>query len=87
MNNVRRKEIKKSIAKLETVISLIEEIAGDLELIQEEEQEAFDNMPEGLQESERGETMQECIDSFDEILSVLNDEIDLTEIIEKLNEM
>ena len=87
MNNIRRKEIKKSIAKLETVISLIEEIAGDLELIQEEEQEAFDNMPEGLQESERGEKMQECVDSFDEILSVLNDEIDLTEIIEKLNEM
>lgn len=51
MNKARRKELEKAKDLLEQAQSIIE-------AVQEEEQEAFDNMPEGLQSSERGEQMQ-----------------------------
>ena len=45
MNNKRRERIQKMISKLEDINTEISEIL-------EEEQEAFDNMPENLQTSE-----------------------------------
>lgn len=48
MNAERRKRLSAALEQLEAAKSEIEEI-------QQEEQEAYDNMPEGLQESERGE--------------------------------
>ena len=48
-----------------------------------EEQEAFDNMPESLQDSERGQTMYENIDNLESATSDLEDVImNLQEIIE-----
>ena len=48
--------------------------------MKDDEEEKFDNMPEGLQESERGEAMQEAIeqletacDSLDEVISALEE--------------
>lgn len=64
MNKQRRKE-------LEEAVRLLEEAYSTIEIIMEQEQEAFDNMPEGLQESERGEQMQENIDNLDSCLSDL----------------
>ena len=46
MNRIRRKEIARAI-------ELVEEARGILEAAMEEEQEAYDSMPEGLQESEQ----------------------------------
>ena len=43
-----RKEIAKHIASLE-------EIKNKLESMKDDEEEKYDNMPEGLQESDRGE--------------------------------
>ena len=48
MNNKRRKEIQIVIEKIETINNLVQDIL-------DEEQDAFDNMPENLQASERGE--------------------------------
>lgn len=42
-----------------------------LEEMKDEEESKFDNMPEGIQESERGEAMQEAIDKLDEIINTL----------------
>lgn len=50
----------------------LQELVEALACIQEEEQEAFDNMPESLQESERGEAMQEAIDAMDEAKDALD---------------
>lgn len=50
MNAKGRKEIAKHIASLE-------EIKSELESMKNDEEEKFDNMPEGLQESERGEQL------------------------------
>ena len=68
MNKQRRSLIADVIDRLET-------IRGDIEIIRDEEQDAFDNMPEGIQESDRGQQMEEYIglmeDAMDEIDSAL----------------
>lgn len=69
MNNDRRNRIRKLISQLEEINSEIEEILS-------EEQDAFDNMPEGLQSSERGDLAQEAISNLenanlDDIISSL----------------
>ena len=51
MNAQGRKEIAKYIASLN-------EIKDKLESLKDDEEEKYDNMPEGLQDSERGEQMQ-----------------------------
>lgn len=55
MNNKRRKELKE-------IIELIDEARLRLEIVTDEEEEAYYNLPESLQESERGERMSEAID-------------------------
>lgn len=68
MNAKRRKELEK-------VIALIEDAKSQLEILKDEEQEAFDNMPESLKYSEKGEKMEEAInyldDSSNELESVI----------------
>lgn len=68
MNANRRKELEK-------VIALIKDAEGQLETLKDEEQEAFDNMPESLQYSEKGERMEEVIsyleDSFSDLGSAI----------------
>lgn len=59
MNKVRRK-------RLAEAIDLINQAKGILEEVKDEEQEAYDNLPESFQYGERGEQMQEYIDSMDE---------------------
>jgi len=71
MNNERRKEIDRIISELQQLQSDIENVLG-------EEQDAFDNMPEGLQQSDRGEAASEAISELesaqsgvDEVISCL----------------
>ena len=58
MNKTRRNAI-------ETVKGKLSDLAEVINNLMDEEQEAFDNMPEGLQYSSRGEAMQEAIDALD----------------------
>lgn len=58
MNNTCRKEIDKLTAQ-------IEEIKEAIEALRDEEQEAFDNMPESLQDGERGERMQSAVEALE----------------------
>ena len=58
MNNARRKEIEKITADLEAIKERIE-------ALQEEEQDAFDNLPESIQYGERGDKMQSAIDNLE----------------------
>lgn len=68
MNKQRRKTI-------EEVIGLLEDAKSTLETITEEEQEAYDNLPEGIQDSERGETMYNNVSEMEEASSTLEDVI------------
>lgn len=76
MNKLRRKE-------LNSIIEILEEANSRLEMVKDEEQEAFDNLPEGIQYSERGEQMEEYVSQMDEAYDSIQEAIDtLTEIAE-----
>lgn len=74
MNANRRK-------RLEKVIGRLTELMDEIDAVREDEQEAYDNMPEGLQYSERGEQMSDNIDTLD--MSCL----DLGNVINQLQEI
>lgn len=59
MNNTRRKAIQNIMDKLE-------ELMEEIEAIKDEEQEAYDNLPEALQGSERGEAMESAVYNLDD---------------------
>ena len=64
MNNTRRKEIARIRGQLEELSAKLSELHGDIDNVLSEEQEAFDAMPESLQEGERGQTMQTALDNL-----------------------
>ena len=77
MNKQRRKN-------LASTLDLIEQILSTVEIVKDEEQEAFDNMPENIQCSERGETMEEILlqleDIYDSIQSVQDQSSEICEL-------
>lgn len=58
MNKYRREELLDAVNILDEAIERIEEIKF-------EEEDCFDSLPEGLQSSIRGQSMQEAIDAMD----------------------
>lgn len=69
MNNARRKIKREAIELLSSALDLLETIAG-------EEEEAYYNMPEGLQASEKGEEISSNVDYLQDTVSTLKDMID-----------
>lgn len=86
MNKIRRKELARIIEKLEALEALRSEIQEELEAVMDEEQEALDNMPEGLQDSEKGQQMQEYIDSMEYAMDDLEN-FDVESIMDQLQEI
>lgn len=72
MNKQRRMEIKNIIEELENIKTKLDNVFS-------EEQYAFDNMPENLQYSMRGEESQEAIDYMSEAVSNIEEAIDQLE--------
>ena len=73
MNKTRRSQINAIISKLEA-------IAEDIEVLKDEEEEAFYNLPDSLQYSEKGEAMEDAMTNLDDALAYINDAMDfLTE--------
>ena len=66
MNKNRREELLDVSHLLDDAIDRLGEIRDD-------EQDAFDSMPEGLQYSSRGDAMQEAIDTLDDFESKIAD--------------
>lgn len=66
MNNTRRKHLSE-------IQERIQDIMRDLDEIRNEEDDAYTNLPESIQYSERGDTMAEAIDNLDEAISILED--------------
>lgn len=73
MNQERRKRLEEAAAKLAEAREIIE-------AVRDEEQDAFDNMPESLQGGERGEKMEHAASLLDDLAG------DLETSIETLNE-
>lgn len=55
------------------VLGMLDDARSELEDIQAEEQDAFDSLSEGLQCSQRGDTMQSWLDLMDEIGEKIDD--------------
>ncbi len=68
MNAQRRKKRDEAIEKLNEALAIIEEI-------KDEEDTAYENMPEGLQESERGEHLQENVDALESIYDEIETQV------------
>ena len=66
MNRDRRKWITE-------VVGRFQGIRNEIELIRDEEQEAFDSLPESLQDGERGDMMQQAIDHLEEALQAIEE--------------
>lgn len=75
MNRIRRKELQKAI-------DLLEQAKVIIEACRDEEQDAYDNLPESLQYSERGEDMEgfvyemeDAMDSIDSAIDTITDNV------------
>ena len=68
MNKQRRKELNDIIETLNNVIA-------DIEALRDEEQDYYDNMPENLQGSEKGEMAERAISEMDDAISSIEDAI------------
>ncbi|MEG1638429.1 MAG: hypothetical protein RR274_02725 [Erysipelotrichaceae bacterium] len=77
MNNKRRKAISEINEQLEV-------LSETLNIVNEEETEYLDNMPENLQESEKYNSSEEIIDIINEIIENLDNAISvLNEVVSK----
>ena len=66
MNKERRKQLNRSFA-------LIDEAMDIIQGVMDEEQEAYDNLPESFRNGERGEQMSGNIESLEEVTGYLED--------------
>ena len=78
MNKNRRKQIAKLIGelkifKIDHSQKRLENCINTLEDIKNEEEETFDNMPEGLQYSQRGMDSEAAIESLSDALAYLEE--------------
>ena len=69
MNKHRRKQVAKAIREIETLV----------QGILDDEQDAYDNMPENLQESENGIISVEAQENLDAAIEALEDAISYLE--------
>lgn len=86
MNAQRRKTLKTIVGRLETLDEMRQLIMDDLQQVMDEEMNAFDNLPESLQESERGEKMMEYFDIMEGVHDEL-DCLDLDNLMDQLHEI
>lgn len=83
MNNNRRKDIKSILSRLANLQAEFEAIRDDVQSVAEAEREAFDAMPESLQEGERGQRASEAADALEEVHSDM-DAIDFDDLTSRL---
>lgn len=72
MNADRRKRVAKVREELEA-------LAGQIGEIEEEEQTAFDNLPEGLQDTERAGKMENAIDQLGDATGRVQEAMEILE--------
>ena len=83
MNNATRKKIRNLAREVESHGDVLDIIRGQIEELQTEEEEKYDNLPEGLQDSEAGARLQESSDALQEAIDAL-ESLDLGEILDPL---
>ena len=77
MNKQRREKIRQLKTQIDLIKTDLKKTSSELSSILNEEQDAFDNMPEGLQGSYRGMCSEDAIDSMEEASEKLDEVIEL----------
>ena len=72
MNNSRRKELRR-------IIEIFENEKQKLDIVINNEQDSFDNLTDSLQQTMRGQQMEEYIDKMNEAIVCIEDAIELIE--------
>lgn len=72
MNNSRRSRIDKSKSYLELALDMIRDILF-------EEQDSYNNLPENLQDSERGNAMEDCIQNLEDSIDSIEEALEYLE--------
>ena len=87
MNKKRRARLQKALGEAERLTNEvnvmkfrsdgiakdIETLTSEIEMLQQDEQDAHDNLPDPIQWSERGDEMQDIADALDEARSYLEE--------------
>lgn len=84
MNNERRKRLA-AVAKQIDELPDLDEIKSELESIRDDEQEAYDAMPESLQQGERGQLSEAAIQAIENAIRAI-DGFDPSGIVNDLDE-
>ena len=75
MNKIRRRE-------LEQAKQILKDAKEIIESVYKEEEEAFDNLPENLQDSSKGDTMEDNVFEMEDAIENIDEAIDHLENIE-----
>lgn len=86
MNRIRRKSLKVILGQMEELSTVLETVKEALQDVLNEEQEAYDNLPEGLQEADRGQQMQEYIEALESVVDSLG-ELDIEDLCRTVEEI
>lgn len=88
MNKGQRKRLTAERARLEDAHDVIESVREAIEELYGEENDKYDNLPEGLQESGLGEALQEIASMLEDIASNLDDaSSQLSDILDSIDEV
>ena len=82
----RRKSLRTILGQMDELSTVLETVKEALQDVLNEEQEAYDNLPEGLQESDRGQQMQEYIDALEGVVDSLG-ELDIEDLYGTIEEI
>ena len=73
MDKERRERISEAVGLIHQAREILEEVL-------EEEQKCYESLPEGMQNGEKGEQMQENMEIIEDVLGCLEDVDDLEDI-------
>lgn len=72
MNKQRRKRIAELVEKIGTIASDLEPLVNEAEALADEERDAYESMPDSIQQGDRGQEASSAVDSLDEAKSQLD---------------
>jgi len=92
MNKIRRaalQEIIDTLTKLRSALDngdALSDLRGELDSVQADEQESFDNMPEGIQASEQGQASESAAEAIESASGSLDDAMSsLSEVLDSID--